>query len=677
MNNSSSFAHSHVAGHVIGGGRYSLHVPLGESDLVWLAQDEVDQRLAAIRFFPADLRQDPRAMDALRTRIQRAAAVSHPGVARVIEWYEAEAVEAFVATDYVEGTPVSQLQAGGRVPWNKLQPVAADVAAALIALHQADVVHHAIEPANIVTTADGTRLLNAVVTGLLRNPLFVPKILAQPQELRFCSRDQLRGSEPAPADDIFSFGATLFELLTGTPVFAHAKHALASRSASREKVVTALRAVSGVPSEIVDFIAASLADDPAQRPALDLLVAPAIPAIPTVPERAPVSREQEAVNVEQHTSVPVVVEEMGVMEASVVKQTLDATRRRSRMPWLAAACVIICATVASGAWYVKQQSKAEKERIAVREAAALEAEQLAKAQLAEAEKRDAAARAAKEAEELKAQTAAAEAKARIAELAEQERKRVHSQFTPAANPVLLNAATEPRVYDPLPASTGDEGFTSIFNGRDLTEWTMDTKYWSVSDGAITVQCDQKAPFRKRFYLVSKQEAVQDFELQFSYRMRVLRGNKQPNGGVVYRATTNATPELSSYQFDVAPDVKNVGAVNEDKKRYRLAGYGENAVALSTDKNTITGQITDTNTMATIRPEDWNRCVIVVKGNQITHYVNGHVVANVVDENTKKLHKKGLLALELHTKNTNNPSTFIQFRDLKLKRMTPSNLVSSK
>lgn len=661
MNGANSFAFTHVAGHVIGGGRYSLHVPLGESELVWLAQDEVDQRLAVIRFLPHELREDARAMDGLRSRIQSLAGFSHPGVARLMEWYEAEGVEPFIAAEYVEGTPVSDLQVNGRVPWEKLRPIAAQAAAALAALHGANVVHHGIEPANIVVTPDGVKLLNAVVTGVLRNPLFVPAALTDPRALRFFSSGQLQGSAPVPADDVFSLGATLFELAAGRPVFPDAKHTAAARTLSGENVADALREAGDIPAAIIDFIAGALVLDPGQRPTLDALLA--LKADAAFASVSGAGKGKPAV-------VPLVVEP--VREAVLVKQVREPLKARSRMPWLAAACLMICAVAASGAWYV-QRAKAEKERAAAQAAADREAELRAEAQRAEAEQRAATARVEKERKEQERQAQAAAAakaaeQARLAAQAELERQQIHAQF--AARPASASAAQEAQ---PLPASSSDEGFVTLFNGRDLSEWTSNSKYWSVVEGAITAQCDQNAPKKKRFYLVSKQEAVQDFELRFEYRMRLLRGNKQPNGGVVYRATTNNTPELSAYQFDVVPDAKNAGAVNDDKKRYRLAGHGENAVALANDKNSVVGQITKTNVMNSVQPEDWNRCVIVARGSQLTHYINGHVAANLVDENVRKLHKKGLIALEMHTRNTNNAATFIQFKEIKLKRLSPSTL----
>src|SRR4051812_4646984 len=178
MSTAQSFATSHAAGHVIGGGRYSLHVTLGESGQVWLAQDEVEQRLAVIRFFPPELRADARGWDLLKRRFSTLLSLSVPGVSRALDWYEAEGVESFVAFEYVEGQTVAPRNAP--MPWEKLKSLACDIAAAIDALHRNGIVHQGIEPGNIIITEAGARLINPVVTGVLKNPLLTSSALQNP-----------------------------------------------------------------------------------------------------------------------------------------------------------------------------------------------------------------------------------------------------------------------------------------------------------------------------------------------------------------------------------------------------------------------------------------------------------------------------------------------------------------
>jgi hypothetical protein len=689
MNNPTPSGSQPSTGHVIGGGRYSLHVPLTGDDLLWLAQDETAQRLVAIRFFPPGLRNDARAFDTLKRRLTAALRIKQPNVARPLEWYEAQGVQPFLAAEYVEGATVAEaLGEPGRagVSWEALRPHAVQVAAALKALHETAIVHHGVCPENLVVTGDTTRLLNVVTTGVVCNPLFVPEALSHPHELRCFSPQQIEGTEPSPADDVYAFGATLFELLTGTPVFRDATTLLADiRSTPAPSLADRLHEVqreAGVPADVVAFIMSCLGKDAAQRPkSFDALLPKPAPVPVAVP------------------AMPLVVMDGGEgdtalchAEAARVKATRDRARGRSVLPWAIAACLAACAAVAGGAWYVKQ-SRAEQDRLALVQAQANQAAQEAqdlKRTAAEQQKLAAQAEEKRRAEAAARERAETELKVKQAEaarmVADEERRRAEAEARARlAEAAIIKkdekpAVPEPkRLTNPLPFSTTPEGFVSIFNGRDLTDWEGEKAYWSVMEGAITAQAPSTTTPRKRHYLVWKKGNVDEFELQFSYRFRYVRGNKQPNGGVLYRAHTNSTPELSSYQFDLATVAKDNGAVVDDKKRYRVIGNGDSGIARTSEKFAeIVETVGDTNVLAKVKAEDWNKCVIVARGNHFTHYINGVVVADLIDENKSRFHSSGLLALELHAKNTNNPATFVQYRDIKLKRLTKeSGLASAK
>lgn len=651
-----SFAHGHTAGHVIGGGRYSLHVPLGETNQVWLAQDEVDQRLVAIRFIPAALREDVRAFDALKQRVSAAAAVQHPNVCRILEWYEAPGVDPFVAMEYVEGQPLLPdltARLAARLPWVHVAPVASAMANGLAALHAAGAIHHGVHPANVMVAAGEVTLLNAVATGVLLNPLFAPSALQRPHALRCFSPQQLNGEPPTTADDYYSFGATLYELLTGSPVFGDAATLLADIVSKPAAPLTTPN--NDVPPAAAEFIMACLSKSAADRPTSfePMLIQPA---------SAPIAASAVAPEAERKV-VPLVVDDAPERTA-LMKHAPTTMPKRSVMPWLAATASIIIAAGVAGAWLVKQ-SNVERQRVAAVEAEAqrlrVEAEQQKQqaALLAEKQQQESAARARAEAE-LKRKLEQ-ERQAQLAAAAEERARK-------AAAARLTATELVKKAVSPLVPSTTNDGFSSLFNGRDLSEWSGDTNLWSVLDGVITGQLLPGVPTKQRFYLISNKGRVEDFELRFSYRFRVLRGNKQPNAGVVYRAATNGAPELSGYQFDLALDARNNGAVNEDKKRYRIAGYGEAAIARANDKSQVLEQVTQTNALNAVRAEDWNQSVIIARGNHLTHYINGLLVADVIDENTKKLHPSGLIALELYSRNTNNPATFVQFRDLRLKKL---------
>jgi hypothetical protein len=284
------------------------------------------------------------------------------------------------------------------------------------------------------------------------------------------------------------------------------------------------------------------------------------------------------------------------------------------------------------------------------------AEEKLKQETAARKKSDDEARKAKDAARLAEDRRRSEAEAvakRDRELAEAQRK--------AAEPVV-----KPFVPPPVPSTNGE--FVAMFNGRDLTDWSGDAKYWSVKDGFITAQSGATEP-KERFLLNWQKGNVGDFEMHFSYRFRLLRGNKSPNGGVNYRQ--NGTTNITGYQFDLVTNPRDNGSVQDDRKRNRLGGYGDSTEATSTNKYPVLATLGDTNKLNATKPEDWNKCVIIAQGNRLTHYINGLLVADVQDLSKSKRHTNGAIALELYTRNTNNTSTFLQFTDLKIKRTEPA------
>lgn len=665
-------------GHIVGGGHYSLHISLNDSGRLWLAQDEEKQRLAVIRFLPPELRQDVRSLETLKTRVVTAAAVPHENVCLILEWYESAGIETFIASEYVEGKPLAQVMNGGPgrpVAWDWIKPAAASVACGLEALHRDGVVHHDVQPENLLVASDKrVKLLNAVVTGLLKNPLFVPAALDHPAALRCFSPQQLAGQEPSPADDFYALGATLYELLTGAPVFNHAPTLLQDiRSTLAPPLRERLRAgavTSPVPDEIVDFIMACLDKDAAGRPRTWACLLPRrVEAISVAAAKAEPAAEKIIPILVRDTRAEVLPAVTKRADLELIRQARDARSRRS--PWALAAGLLLLAGV-GGTWgyFHFQKQEQEKQRLAataVAETQQRERAELTARQTAEKLQRETAARKKSETETRQAKEAARLSEANRAVEAQ---RLVEAEALLKHERELVAAATRPAPLEPknflLPPepSPTTNGFGLLFNGHDLAGWAGDTNHWTVRDGFITAQA-RADEAKLRHLLVWQKETVGDFEMHFSYRFRFLRGNRQPNGGVNYRMSSSTN--LNCYQFDLVTHAKDNGSVSDDRRRNRLGGYGDMGTSTSSN-NTVFSTLGDTNKLDAVKPEDWNQCVIIARGNRLTHYLNGVLVADVTDESNSKRRLNGAIALELYTRNTNNCATFLQFSELKLKRL---------
>jgi HEAT repeat protein len=181
---------------------------------------------------------------------------------------------------------------------------------------------------------------------------------------------------------------------------------------------------------------------------------------------------------------------------------------------------------------------------------------------------------------------------------------------------------------------------TIFNGKDLTGWTGDPKYWRFQDGAFVGQSDGK--LEKNNFLWSGVE-VGDFYLAIDIKLEPQTGN----GGVQFRSKKFDESGLAiGYQFDVGKDVW--GRLYHERGRGKLdwTDRAEKAV----------------------KPGDWNHCEILAVGPAIWTSVNGQLGIACLEPNGER---SGLLALQLHV----GPPETVQYRVKKLVHNPPIQMES--
>ena len=205
----------------------------------------------------------------------------------------------------------------------------------------------------------------------------------------------------------------------------------------------------------------------------------------------------------------------------------------------------------------------------------------------------------------------------------------------------------------------EDGFTSIFNGKDLTGWEGDEKLWSVKDGAITGTTTADAPIKSNTFLTWKAGELKDFELRLKFR--IVDGNS----GIQYRSTTYDNYVVGGYQADIDATMRFMGILYEERGRGILANRGKKVVIKADGNKEETGQTCDEDELlASIKKEDWNEYVIIAKGNHLIQKINGHTTIDVTDHQSDKAKSSGVLAFQLHV----GPPMVVQFKDVHLKEL---------
>lgn len=208
-------------------GRYTLKREIGAGGMgvVWLARDEQLETEVALKFLHESVRHDPEAVRDLKREVRRCHQLSHPNIVRVHDFVE-DARATAIAMEYVPGASLAArkvAKANGCFDVAELAPLVEQLCLALEHAHvEARIVHCDIKPANLIVTDSGR--LKLADFGIARSLVETKTRLSHDLRggaatLSFASPQQLAGRAPAPVDDIYAVGATLYDLLTGKPPF--------------------------------------------------------------------------------------------------------------------------------------------------------------------------------------------------------------------------------------------------------------------------------------------------------------------------------------------------------------------------------------------------------------------------------------------------------------------------
>jgi serine/threonine protein kinase len=221
--------------------------------VVWQAYDEQLERPAALKFLPEALAQDERAFEMLKKETQRCLDLTHPHIVRVHDLVrEPQGAGAAIVMEYIAGRTWSALQAERPhrcFHASELRPWLGQLCEALTYAHEkGGVIHRDLKPGNVMITEKGDlKLMDFGISwrvAATQPGTLLEGVSGTPA---YMSPQQLQGAPPTAADDIYSLGATIYELVTGAPPFAGSLPALMHQILTTEPMSpTAKRAAAGI-----------------------------------------------------------------------------------------------------------------------------------------------------------------------------------------------------------------------------------------------------------------------------------------------------------------------------------------------------------------------------------------------------------------------------------------------
>jgi Tol biopolymer transport system component/predicted Ser/Thr protein kinase len=269
-------------------GPYEITRLIGQGGMgvVYQARDVRLKRDVAIKVLPSESAADAGRIRRFEQEAQAASALNHANIAAI---YGIDSVEGttFIAMEYVPGRTLAEMIPRKGLNPNQALRYAVQIADALARAHAGGVIHRDLKPGNImVTPEDGVKLLDFGIAKLIhRDDGSAPDVTRTIGDLtaegvvvgttRYMAPEQARGQRVDPRADIFSFGAVLYEMVTGHYAFQGASVAEISTAVLRDNPKPLSDLASDLPADFERVITKCLRKDPARRfqTAADLKVA--------------------------------------------------------------------------------------------------------------------------------------------------------------------------------------------------------------------------------------------------------------------------------------------------------------------------------------------------------------------------------------------------------------------